>query len=132
MAGTVGVNEAMRQTPQPPVENIKKLKLMKTKLLLIAALIGAASLPAHAGVRLGLSIGLPLPVIVTTPVVVAAPVAPAPVTVVGAVPVCPVPSYVWAPGYWSVCGYNRIWVPGCWHYRPAHFGYAHPYGCRRW
>jgi len=135
VAGTVRVNEAMRQMSRPPVENIKKLKLMKTKLLLIAALIGAASLPAHAGVRFGFSFGLPLPVpvVVTAPVapvVVAAPVVTVPSLVV-TTPVYPAPGCVWAPGYWSVCGYNRVWVPGCWHYRPAHFVYAHPYGWRR-
>ena len=108
------------------MENIKKLKLMKTKLLLIAALIGAASLPAHAGVRLGFSFGLPLPV----PVMVMAPVVTVPPAVV-TTPVYPAPGYVWAQGYWSVCGYNRVWVPGCWHYRPAHFGYARPYGWHR-
>lgn len=70
-------------------KKIKKLKLMKTKLLLVAALIGAASLSAHAGVRFGFSIGLPLPVVVTTPVVVTVPVTPAS-------PVVEVPdSYVW-------------------------------------
>jgi len=114
---------------QPSVENIKKLKLMKTKLLLIAALIGAASLPAHAGVRFGFSLGLPLPVVVTAPVapvVVAAPFVTAPPVVV-TTPVYPAPGYV----YWSVCGYNRVWVPGCWHYRPAYFGYAHPHGWHR-
>jgi len=125
----------MRQMPQPLVENIKKIELMKTKLLLMVALIGAASLPAHAGVRFGFSFGLPLPV----PIVVTAPVTPvfvaAPVVtmqpVVVTTPVYPVPGYVLTPGYWSACGYNRVWVPGCWHYRPAHFVYAHPYGWHR-
>ena len=97
---------------------------MKTKLFLTAALIGAATLSAHAGVRFGFSFGLPLPV----PVVVTAPVGPAVVTApvvtvpseVVTIPACPAPGYVWAPGYWSVSCYGRVWTPGCWHYRPAH------------
>jgi hypothetical protein len=105
---------------------------MKTKLLLTAALIGAASLSAQAGVRFGFGFGLPLPV----PVVVAAPVAPvvvaAPVVCAPAVtvvsPACPGPDFVWAPGYWSVTGYSRVWVPGFWQHRPAHLVYGHAYG----
>jgi len=108
---------------------------MKTKLLLTAALVSAATLSAQAGVRFGFSFGLPLPV----PVVVTAPVMPvvmtAPVvagpSVVVTTPAYPAPAYVWAPGYWLVCGYNRMWVPGCWHYRPTHFVYANPRGWRR-
>jgi hypothetical protein len=108
---------------------------MKTKLLLTAALVSAATLSAQAGVRFGFSFGLPLPV----PVVVTAPVMPVVVTapvvavpsVVVTTPAYPTLGYVWAPGYWSVCGYNRMWVPGCWHYRATHFVYAHPRGWRR-
>ena len=99
---------------------------MKTKLLVVtAALVGAATLSAHAGVRFGFSIGLPLPPI---PVVRVAAVAPAPVVVtppvIVATPPCPVPGYVWVPGYWS----GHVWIGGCWHLGPAHFAYAHPYG----
>ena len=91
---------------------------MKTKMILLAVLIGAAAMSANAGIRFGFSIGLPLPVVVTTPVVVATPVAPAPVTVVGAVPVCPGVGYVWAPGYsHRTTGY--AWVPGAWCHRPV-------------
>ncbi len=103
---------------------------MKTKLFLTVALIGAATLSAHAGVRFGFSFGLPLPV----PVVVTAPVGPVIVTE----PVVTVPSVVVttpsfpAPGYWSVSSYSRVWVPGCWRYHPVHVMYAHPYGWRRW
>ena len=43
---------------------------MKTKILLLAALLGAAAMSANAGVRFGFSIGLPLPIVVSTPVVV--------------------------------------------------------------
>jgi hypothetical protein len=99
---------------------------MKTKLLLAAALIGAVNLSAHAGVRFGFSFGLPLPV----PVVVTAPVVPVPPVVV-TTPAYPAPGYVWAPGYWSVCGYSRAWVPGCWHYRGVPVGYGHWHGWRR-
>ncbi len=64
---------------------------MKTKkLLLVAALLGAASLSADAGVHFGISIGLPLP----APIVVTAPVAP--VVVAVPPPVVEVPdTYVW-------------------------------------
>jgi hypothetical protein len=40
---------------------------MKTKLLLTAALLGAASLSAQAGVHFGFSFGLPVPVVVVAP-----------------------------------------------------------------
>jgi hypothetical protein len=108
---------------------------MKTKLLLTAALIGAVSLSAHAGVYVGVSFGAPrvvvaahVPRVVVTapaPVVVAAP---APVVVaapvVETVPACPGAGYVWVPGYWSGYGPSRIWVAGCWH-APVHVVYAH-------
>jgi hypothetical protein len=122
--------------PQPLIKSIKILKFMKTKLIFAAALIGVANLSAHAGVRFGFSFGLPSPV----PVVVTAPVAPvvvsAPVVAVPSVvvttPAYPAPGYVWAPGYWAVSGYSRVWVPGCWRCRPVPVGYAHPHGWRRW
>lgn len=111
---------------------------MKTKLLLVAALIGAASLSAQAGVHLNISVGLPLPVIVAAPapppvVVVSAPVCvptpPAPPVVVVATPPCPGPDYVWTTGYWTVSNYQRVWVPARWQYRPAHVVYyGHAYG----
>ncbi|HVM48778.1 MAG TPA: hypothetical protein VMU04_12175 [Candidatus Acidoferrum sp.] len=101
---------------------------MKTKLLLTAALLGAATLSAHAGVCFGFSIGVPVP----APVVVAAPAPPvavvAPPAVVVAAPACPGPGYVWAPGYWSFVGCRRVWVPGCWHCGPVHGGWGHGYG----
>ena len=114
---------------------------MKTKkLLLLAALLGAASLSAQAGVRFCFSFGLalPAPVVVTAPVapvVVSAPVVAVPPVVVAApvyaAPVYAAPNYVWAPGYWSVCGHSRVWVPGCWRCRPVYAGWGHPYGWRR-
>lgn len=110
---------------------------MTKKLLLIAALISAASLSAHAGVRFGFAIGLPLPAPVVVapvaPVVVPAPIVAAPVvaapTVVAPAPFYSAPGYVWAPGYWSVCGSGRVWVAGCYRYRGC---YARPCGWRRW
>ena len=93
---------------------------MKTKMLLMAALLGAAALSANAGVSFGLSIGLPVPVVVSAPVVYATPVAPAPVTVVQTVAPCPGADYVWVPGYWSGLPTGRVWVAGAWHYWPAH------------
>jgi hypothetical protein len=113
---------------------------MKTKILLMVALLSAASLSAHAGIRFGFSIGLPLPVVVAAPapVVVAPPVvyATAPAVVVGA-GACPGPGYVWAPGYWSVNSYGRAWVGGGWRYHAApavyfHGGYGYGYGHGGW
>ena len=104
---------------------------MKTKMLLIAALVGAAALSANAGVRFGFSIGLPLPIVVTTPVVVASPFAPAPVAVVETVPASPSLVYVWVPGYWSYRTTGYAWVPGSWCYRPAYVR-GHFYGGHRW
>ena len=110
---------------------------MNTKLLLAAALIGAASLSARAGVHLSISLGLPLPVTVVVPVVVAAPVCVpppvAPPVVVVTAPPCPGPDYVWTPGYWTVSNYQRAWVPARWQYRPAqavYYGHVH-YGRER-
>ncbi|MGB7767328.1 MAG: YXWGXW repeat-containing protein [Verrucomicrobiia bacterium] len=93
---------------------------MKTKILILAALMGAAAMSANAGVRFGISIGLPLPVVVSSPVVYA----PAPVAVVQTVPSCPGVDYVWAPGYWSYRPDGRVWVSGAWQYRPAHVTYV--------
>ena len=95
---------------------------MKTKMLLLAALIGAAAKSSNAGIRFGVSIGFP------PPVVCSAPVAPAPVTVVQAPLPCPGVGYVWAPGYWSVYPAGRVWVPGAWHYRPAQVVHGHDRG----
>lgn len=98
---------------------------MKTKLLLAAALIGAVSLSARAGVYVGVSVGLPLPHVVVrapAPVVLAPVVAP----VVETVPACPGAGYVWVPGYWSGYGAARVWVGGCWR-PPVHAVYTHPY-----
>jgi len=99
---------------------------MKTKMLLLAALVGTAALSANAGVRFGCSVGLPLPV------VVAAPVACAPATEVQTVPVCPGAGYVWAAGCWSYRTTGYAWMPGAWSYHPAHAGYGHYYAGRRW
>ncbi len=99
------------------------------KLLAVAGLIGAASLSAHAGIRFGVSIGLPLPAVVVAapaPVIVAAPVVVAPpAVVIGAA--CPGVGYAWAPGYWSVNTYGRAWVPGCWRYHAVTVGFGHGY-----
>lgn len=119
-------------------------KRMKTKLFLVAALFGVATLSANAGVRFGFSFGLPLfappppvvvapaPVVVPTVVasapVVAAPVVPAPAVAAPVVVAPPVvytppvvyaapayyPGYVWAPGYWGWRGGCRVWFGGGW------------------
>jgi hypothetical protein len=104
---------------------------MKTKVLLVAALIAAASMSAHAGVRFGFSIGLPVPVVTVAapaPVVVVAPVAP----VVETIPACPTPGYVWVPGYWSGYGTARVWMGGGWRPGPHTVVYAHPYHGHPW
>src|SRR5579859_860050 len=94
---------------------------MKTKMILLAALLSAAAMSANAGVRFGISIGFPSPVIVSRPVVYA----PAPVTVVQTPSVCPGVGYVWAPGYWSYYPNGRVWVSGGWHYRAADYDRGH-------
>jgi hypothetical protein len=91
---------------------------MKTKTLLLAALVGAAAVSANAGVNFGFFIGLPRPVVVATPVVVAAPAPPAPCVEV--VPTCPGVDYVWAPGFWSYRATHYVWVPGFWNFHGGH------------
>jgi len=93
----------------------KKQKHMKTKIFILAALLSVAAMSANAGVRFGISIGLPLPVVVSRPVVYAS----APVTVVQSVAPYPGVDYIWAPGYWSYRPDGRVWVSGAWHYRAA-------------
>lgn len=102
-------------------------------MLLLAALVGAASMSAQAGVRFGFS----LPLVVAAPVVVAVPVAPAPAVIVETAPACPGVNYVWTAGYWSCRPTGYTWVRGCWNYRPAHAVYGHAYaehfyGGHRW
>jgi len=103
---------------------------MKTKMLLMAALVSAAAMSANAGVRF--SIGLPMPVVVTAPVVVTTPVAPAPVAMVETVPTCPGADYVWVPGYWSYRTTGYAWVRGAWCHRPVHVVRGHFYAGHRW
>jgi len=105
---------------------------MKTKILLVAALLGAAVMSAKAGVRFGFSVGVPLPVGIPAPVVYATPVPPAPVTVVQTVAPCPGTDYVWVPGYWSYRTTGYVWMPGAWCHRPAHIVFEHHHaGYRR-
>ena len=106
---------------------------MKIKVLLLAALVSAATLSARAGVHFSFGFNLPFPPVVVVsapapcvvappvPVVYAPPVVVCPpvVTVAAA---CPGPGYVWAPGYWS----GRVWVAGFWR-GPAHYAYGHDY-----
>jgi hypothetical protein len=118
----------MRKIPRFLRKN-KLFKIMKTKVLLLATLIGAATLSANAGIRFSFFFGLPCPpvpvVTVSAPVYVA-PAAPvvAPVVytapVVAAAPLCPAPGYVWVPGYWS----GQLWVAGCWRPGPAHYAWG--------
>jgi hypothetical protein len=97
--------------------------IMKTKTLLLAALVGAAAVSANAGVSFGLSVNLPLPVVYASPVVVATPTVPAPC--VETVSACPDVDYVWAPGYWVYRNMHYVWVHGGWNYRPAHTFHGH-------
>lgn len=122
------VSEATRREPQAGLANKKNIKLMKTKILLVAALIGAAALSTQAGISFGFSFGLP---VVAAPMVVAAP---GPVVVAAPVygaTVCPGPGYAWVPGYWSVGIGGRLWVPGCWRGGYGHCGYGY-YGHGAW
>lgn len=76
--------------PRPPLKTLKIEPMKTKKLLLVAALFGAASLSADAGIHFGTSIGLPLP----APIVVTTPVAP--VVVAVPPPVVEVPdTYIW-------------------------------------
>jgi len=97
---------------------------MKIKVILAAALLGVAAVSASAGVRFGISIGLP---VVSAPVVFPAPVAP--VTVVPTAPPCPGVDYVWVPGFWSYGPCGRCWISGAWQYHPADYDRGHD---RRW
>jgi hypothetical protein len=101
---------------------------MKTKALLLTALVGAAAVSANAGICFGFSVGLPLPVVVTRPVVVA-PVAP--VALVETVPACPGVDYVWAPGFWSHRDGHNVWVHGFWNHRSGHDDRGHNFGGHR-
>ncbi|HLX72089.1 MAG TPA: hypothetical protein VKV04_20930 [Verrucomicrobiae bacterium] len=104
---------------------------MKTKLFLVAALFGVATLSANAGVRFGFAFGLPVfvpppvvvapaavvapaPVVVPAPVVAAAPVVYAP-PVVYAAPVSYPAAYIWTPGHWGWRGGCRVWVGRGWY-----------------
>ena len=117
---------------------------MKTKILLLAALVSASALSAlsaNAGVRFGLSFDLPVPVVVAAPVVVAPapvvvvapPVVVAPASViVSAVPPCPGVDYVWTPGYWVSRPAGRVWVAGFWGHRPGYISRVDYRGGHRW
>jgi WXXGXW repeat (2 copies) len=66
-------------------------------LLTLFALIAMMSVPASAGVSVGISVRIgppPLPVYVQ--------------------PVCPGPGYIWAPGYWAYGPDGYYWIPGTW------------------
>ena len=82
---------------------------MKTKIFILAALLSVAAMSANAGVRFGISVGLPLPVVVSSPVVYA----PAPVTVVQTI----LPCRVWITSGRPVIGHIS---------RRAGFGFPAP------
>lgn len=89
------------------------MKTTMTKMMLLAALVGAATVSANAGVRFNVDLVVP------TPVVVAPVLPPAPAPMVEVVPVCPGVGYVWAPGYWAFRDHAYVWVRGAWNYRPV-------------
>ncbi len=103
---------------------------MKTKTILLTAVVGLAAVAANAGVHWNISVSLPFPVVVTAPVVVAMPPPPppAPPVIVETVPPCPSVEFVWVPGGWSYRPTGYVWVQGNWCHRPAgyeHHDYAH-------
>ena len=101
---------------------------MKTKILLVTALLGAAAMTASARVSFNLSIGLPI--IVSQPAVVYAPPPCPPPVIVETVPPCPSVDYVWVGGYWNYRPTGYVWVHGGWCNRPIHawHGYGHEQG----
>jgi hypothetical protein len=102
------------------------MKTTMTKLMLLAALVGAATASANAGVRFNVDLVVPAPVIVTPVVTTVYPPAPAPIVEVA--PVCPGVGYVWAPGYWTFRDHAYVWVRGAWNYRPVRWGQDHDRG----
>lgn len=104
---------------------------MKTKTLIIAALVGVAAVSAQAGVHWNISVGIPLPFCIgpapgycaPPPVVYSPPpVYYAPPTIAYAPP-CPPPVYV--PAYSACPGPDYVWLNGGWSHRG---GYATGYG----
>ncbi len=101
---------------------------MKTKMILLAAMVSAAAMSANAGFRL--SVCLPVPVVVSRPVVMV-PVAPAPMAYVATVPACPGANYVWTAGYWAYRPHGNVWVPGAWYFRADRAFHDRYYYARR-
>jgi len=100
---------------------------MKTKILVVAALVGIAAVSANAGVQCNISIGFPAPVIVSGPVVVVATPAPPPppVVVVRTPPSCPPRGCDWRPGYWAHRPVNYACAGGGWNRRPEWNEHGH-------
>ena len=70
---------------------------------------------ANSSAYIGISVGIappPLPVYVQPP--------------------CPVPGYIWTPGYWAYSDFGYYWVPGVWvapprigfYWTPGYWGYS--------
>lgn len=87
------------------------MKTTMTKMMLLAALVGAATTGANAGVRFDVEWRVPTYVVVTPEL------PPTPAPVVEVVPVCPGEGYVWAPGYWTFRDHGYVWVRGAWNRR---------------
>jgi hypothetical protein len=115
----------------------QNLTFMKTKMLLVAAVVGVAAVSARAGVNFSFSIGLPVVVTTTaSPVVVAQPCPPpvvvAPPAPVVVVPACPGPDYVWVEGCWHAGGGHREWMAGGWQHRPEQVFYSRAHEVHHW
>lgn len=96
--------EKLGSRREPGRHPLRQMRCMKKLILLTAVLLGATTV-SHAGVRLGIGIGLPLPtigVVVRRPVPVY--VAPRPVYYVAPTPVYlapPAPVYLAPPTYYA-------------------------------
>jgi hypothetical protein len=77
------------------------VKVVARTLIAALVLLGLSAPVAHAGTRVFIQIGAPVPV---APPIVAPVVVPPP----------PVYGTVWRPGYYSWAGYGYVWVPGAW------------------
>jgi hypothetical protein len=85
------------------MKNVDRFRFSVVVLLVLAAIMLAAPVAAPAQVSVGVSVSIgppPLPVYEQ--------------------PLCPVPGYIWVPGFWAWDpGFGYYWVPGMW--SPAPF-----------
>ena len=86
---------------------------MKTKLLALFLLAGAAAFAAH--VSFGIGIGVPVPAYGYGYAYAAPPPPPPPAAYVAP---APGPGYAWVGGYYYPAGARWAWRPGYWARRP--------------